>query len=84
MAGMPLVRISLLRQHGSFAQAYSATFQSGLEHFGDAQGFIACRRMERTARVLWDPVAPRSDADDLIMQFLTRNPEAENRDTRGK
>jgi lysylphosphatidylglycerol synthetase-like protein (DUF2156 family) len=77
MAEVPLeVRISLLRQHGSFTQAYSATFQPGLAHFGDKQGFIAYRRMGGTALVLSDPVAPPSYAGDLIKQFLACNPDA--------
>jgi len=61
MTGVPLnIRIELLRQYGSFPQAYSATFQLGLEHFGDERGFIAYKRVWDTTLVLSDPIAPRT------------------------
>jgi hypothetical protein len=48
--GVPAaIRIALLRQHGTSSQAYSATFQAGLEHFGDERGFLAYKRVGRTA-----------------------------------
>lgn len=71
--GVPLeTRIALLRQHGSFSQAYSATFQPGLEHFGGERGFIAYKTVWGTAMVLADPVAARETAGDLIACFLRR------------
>jgi phosphatidylglycerol lysyltransferase len=77
MAGVALdVRISLLRQHGSFSQAYSASFQAGLEHFGDEQGFIAYKMVGRTAMVLSDPVAPPQYHDRLICRFLREQHDA--------
>ena len=71
MTGVPLnIRIELLRQYGSFPQAYSATFQLGLEHFGDERGFIAYKRVWDTTLVLSDPIAPRENQHDLIELFL--------------
>ena len=45
----PDVRIALLRQYGDFPQAYSATHQPGLSHFGDEHGFIAYKPIWGTA-----------------------------------
>jgi len=63
-------RIALLRQYGSFTQAYSATFQPGLDHFGDERGFIAYQMVGRTAFVLADPLTAPERAPDLIGSFL--------------
>ncbi len=52
-------RIHLLRQHGGFALAYSATMQPGLKYFGDASGFIAYADIAGTAPVLAGPIAPQ-------------------------
>ena len=72
-AGVPLaLRIALMRQHGSFSQAYSATFQPDLEHFGDERGFLAYKMVWGTAMVLGDPIAPRANASDLIRRFRCR------------
>jgi lysylphosphatidylglycerol synthetase-like protein (DUF2156 family) len=77
MSGVPLdVRVALLRQYGSFTQAYSATFQPGLEHFGDARGFIAYKPVGRTALILSDPVAPKHEHDRLIREFLDEHADA--------
>jgi phosphatidylglycerol lysyltransferase len=77
MTGVPVdIRLALLRQYGGFTQAYSATFQPGLMHFGDARGFLACKNVWGTAMVLADPVAPADLADDLIDRFLCENPDA--------
>ena len=71
MTGVPLdTRVALLRQHGTFSQAYSATFQPGLEHFGDERGFIAYTKIWGTAMVLSNPMAPREHLGDLITRFL--------------
>jgi lysylphosphatidylglycerol synthetase-like protein (DUF2156 family) len=75
--GVPLpIRAALLRQHGTASQSYSATFQSGLEHFGDERGFIAYKRIGGTALVLSDPIAPRDNIPDLISRFLRQHPDA--------
>src|SRR6516225_6026232 len=70
------VRIALLRQYGASSQAYSATFQAGLEHFGDERGFLAFKRVGRTALVLSDPLAPPENIPDLISRFLKEHPDA--------
>ena len=70
------IRLALLRQHGTFTQAYSATFQPGLSYFGDGHGFLAYKNVWGTAMVLSDPVAPSHLADDLINRFLHENPDA--------
>ena len=77
MIGVPLAtRIGLLRQHGNFSQAYSVTFQAGLEHFGDERGFIAYKKVWGTALVLSDPLAPKQNHSDLIGRFLQENRDA--------
>ena len=72
----PAVRIALLRQHGTASEAYSATFQSGLEHFGDERGFLAYKKIGRTAFVLSDPIAPSENIPDLITRFLHEHRDA--------
>ena len=75
--GVPLhVRMALLRQHGSSSQAYSATFQRELEHFGDERGFLAYKKVWGTALVLSDPLAPLENISDLISRFLQEHPDA--------
>jgi len=75
--GVPLhVRMALLRQHGSASQAFSATFQPELEHFGDERGFLAYRKVWGTALVLSDPMAPLEHIPDLISRFLKEHPDA--------
>jgi lysylphosphatidylglycerol synthetase-like protein (DUF2156 family) len=72
----PAVRIALLRQHGTASEAYSATFQPGLEHFGDERGFIAYKKVGRTAFALSDPIAPLENIPDLITRFLHEHRDA--------
>jgi lysylphosphatidylglycerol synthetase-like protein (DUF2156 family) len=67
------LRLTLLRQHGSFTQAYSAATQADLQHFGDEKGFIAYKNVWGTAMVLSDPVAPTQMVGDLIDRFLNEN-----------
>ncbi len=63
------LRMSLLRQHGNFALAYSLTVQPNLNHFGDARGFLAYKMIGRTALVLSDPIAPFENSADLMFRF---------------
>jgi lysylphosphatidylglycerol synthetase-like protein (DUF2156 family) len=71
MTGVALdIRVALLRHYGTFTQAYSATFQPELLHFGDEGGFVAYKIVGRTALVLSDPVAPQDNFRDLIGRFL--------------
>lgn len=69
----PEIRRNLLRQHGSFTLAYSATYQPGLEHFGDERGFLAFKRVGGTALVLSDPVAPAEERAGLIDRFRAQH-----------
>ena len=76
MTGVPLdTRIALLRQHGNFTQAYSATYQAGLEHFGDERGVIAYKKVWGTALVLSDPLAAKQNVRDLMVRFLREYPD---------
>jgi lysylphosphatidylglycerol synthetase-like protein (DUF2156 family) len=69
------IRVGLLRQYGTFPQAFSATFQEGLSHFGDERGFVAFVKVGNTALALADPVAPQSYWCDLIARFLATFPD---------
>ena len=66
----PDIRRSLLRQYGDFALAYSVTFQTGLEHFGDESGFLSYRAVGGTALVLSNPVAAPDKRRALINRFV--------------
>ena len=71
MSDVPVdVRTALMRQYGTFSQAYSVTFQPGLSHFGDERGFIAYKMVGRTAMALADPVAPAQEWPRLIADFV--------------
>jgi lysylphosphatidylglycerol synthetase-like protein (DUF2156 family) len=70
-SGVPLpVRIALMREHGRGSYAFSAVYQPGLEHFGDERGFLAYKKVGRTALVLSDPVAPPENLPDLMSRFV--------------
>jgi lysylphosphatidylglycerol synthetase-like protein (DUF2156 family) len=60
-----------LRKYGNFALAYSATFQTGLDYFGDEEGFLAYKQVGNTAFVLANPLAPIGDCEDLIRSFVS-------------
>ena len=76
-SAVPLrVRVPLLRQYGTASQAYSITYQEGLEHFGDERGFLAYKKVGRTALVVCDPIAPAENIPDLISRFLQEHPDA--------
>ncbi len=68
------VRIALMRQYGCFTLAYSATFQPGLQHFGDQRGFLAYKTIWGKALVLGDPIAPADSCDKLVERFLAQYP----------
>jgi lysylphosphatidylglycerol synthetase-like protein (DUF2156 family) len=65
------MRLRALREYGNFALAYSATFQPGLDYFGDEQGFLAYKQVGSTAFVLTNPVAPIAGCEDLIRRFVS-------------
>jgi lysylphosphatidylglycerol synthetase-like protein (DUF2156 family) len=64
------VRLRALREHGNFALAYSATFQPGLDYFGDGEGFLAYKQVGSSAFVLSNPVAPIRGCEHLIRSFM--------------
>jgi lysylphosphatidylglycerol synthetase-like protein (DUF2156 family) len=66
------VRLRALREFGNFALAYSATFQSGLDYFGDEEGFLAYKQVGSTAFVLANPLAPIGGCEDLIRNFMSQ------------
>src|ERR1700739_2708064 len=71
MSDVPLeTRTALIRQFGSFSQAYSVACQPGLSYFGDERGFIAYKMVGRTAMALTDPVAAAGDFPRLISDFV--------------
>jgi lysylphosphatidylglycerol synthetase-like protein (DUF2156 family) len=75
-SGVPLeARVVALREHGGFAVAYSATFQPGLEHFGDERGFVAYRRLAGVAHVLAEPIASADCREELITRFIAEKRE---------
>jgi lysylphosphatidylglycerol synthetase-like protein (DUF2156 family) len=65
------VRLRALRAYGNFALAYSATFQPGLNYFGDEKGFLAYKQVGSTAFVLSNPVAPLDGCEHLIRRFVS-------------
>jgi lysylphosphatidylglycerol synthetase-like protein (DUF2156 family) len=65
------VRLRALREFGNFALAYSATFQAGLDYFGDEAGFLTYKQVGSTAFVLSNPLAPIADSEDLIRSFVS-------------
>lgn len=67
------VRLGLLERYGSFAIAYSAAFQPGLAHFGDEHGFLAYKKVGKTAFVLADPIADQGRHEALIDAFIAEH-----------
>lgn len=72
----PEVRMQLLKQHGDFSVAYSATVQPCLNHFGDEHGFIAWSRRWGVSLALGDPLTSDRYREELIRGFMehTRRP----------
>jgi phosphatidylglycerol lysyltransferase len=66
------LRLRALRAYGNFALAYSATFQAGLDYFGDADSFLAYKQVGSTAFVLANPLSPISASEDLIRRFVSQ------------
>jgi lysylphosphatidylglycerol synthetase-like protein (DUF2156 family) len=65
------LRLRALRKYGNFALAYSATYQEGLEYFGDQEGFLAYKQVGSTAFVLANPLAPIDGCEELIRGFVS-------------
>jgi lysylphosphatidylglycerol synthetase-like protein (DUF2156 family) len=65
------MRVWALREYGNFPLAYSATFQPGLDYFGDEGGFLAYKQVGNTSFVLSNPLAPIDGCEDLIRRFVS-------------
>src|ERR1700722_15505173 len=65
------VRLRAWLEYGSFALAYSATFQAGLDYFGGEQGFLAYKQVGTTSFVLSNPLAPLGGCEELIRSFVS-------------
>jgi len=63
-------KLALCRQHGDFAVAYSTAIQENLRHFGDDRGYLAYATKMGHTFVLGDPVAPKSERERYIREFV--------------
>ena len=63
-------RLEALREYGSFALAYSAAFQPGLQYFAGDRGYLAYKQVGSTAFALSDPLAPIDHHESLIRSFV--------------
>ncbi|MCR4264949.1 DUF2156 domain-containing protein [Nitratireductor sp. ZSWI3] len=66
------VREALLQNHGNFVLAYSVAFQPRMYRFGDERGFIAYRKVGKTAFALADPLAPQERWPSLLDEFVAQ------------
>ena len=66
-------RLALVRQFGTFTQAYSTAVQPGLEYFwrGD-DCYLAYRKKWGVACVLADPVGPADQHEPMLRAFLQK------------
>ncbi len=65
-------RLQLVREFGSFTQAYSTAVQSGLEYFWLGNTYLAFRRKWGVTCVLADPVGPPEEHEPLLEEFLRK------------
>ncbi len=65
-----LRRLEIVRQHGTFTQAYSTAVQPGLEHFWHDESYLAYQKKWGVACVLADPVGPAEQHEPLLQAFL--------------
>ncbi len=62
-------RLAVVRQFGTFTQAYSTAVQPHLEHFWHADTYLAYRRKWGVTCVLADPVGPPDGHEPLLREF---------------
>lgn len=62
--------LQLVRQHGTFTQAYSTAVQQGLEHFWHGECYLAYQKKWGVACVLADPVGPAELHEPLLRRFI--------------
>ncbi|QEG37636.1 DUF2156 domain-containing protein [Bythopirellula goksoeyrii] len=67
-------RLQLVRQFGSFTQAYSTAVQPGLEYFWHGEAYLAFRRKWGIACVLADPVGAPELHAPLLSAFTKEFP----------
>lgn len=65
-------RLAVVRQYGTFTQAYSTAVQPGLEYFWNADNYLAYRRKWGVTCVLADPVGPPEGHEPLLREFTQR------------
>ncbi len=63
-------RLAVVRQFGTFTQAYSTAVQPHLEHFWHADSYVAYRRKWGVSCVLADPVGP-PDGHEVNCDYLS-------------
>jgi len=63
-------RLALVRQFGTFTQAYSTAVQEGLERFWHHDCYLAYRKKWGVACVLADPVGPAELHEPLLRAFV--------------
>lgn len=63
-------RLQLVRQYGTFTQAYSTAVQQGLEYFWQDDCYLAYRRKWGVTCVLADPVGPAQLHEPLLNDFV--------------
>ena len=63
-------RLALVRQFGTFTQAYSTAVQDGIEHFWHEGCYLAYRKKWGVACVLADPVGPAELHEPLLRAFV--------------
>ena len=65
-------RLALVRQFGTFTQAYSTAVQAELQHFWYGDCYLAYRRKWGVTCVLADPVGAAELHEPLLREFLAR------------
>lgn len=73
-AGSADWRLQLVRQFGTFTQAYSTAVQPGLEYFWHGEAYLAFRRKWGIACVLADPVGAAELHGPLLNEFTRQFP----------
>ena len=63
-------RLDLVRQFGTFTQAYSTAVQAELVYFWHADSYLAYRRKWGVACALADPIGPAEQHAPLLSAFL--------------
>jgi len=67
-----VTRLELVRQYGTFTQAYSTAVQPGLQYFWHAESYLAYRQKWGVTCVLADPVGPIDQHEPLLRAFLAQ------------